>query len=283
MSSVLRSTSLLLVVLGTGCFSADPSRKLKDMPAGTGFTVRSLNNSGRTHNYGVFLPRDYSPSRKYPAIVFLHGIGESGNDGKKCTTVGIGPAIAKRNGDFPFVVVFPQNGFDWTSDESGKLVIDVLDDAKRQYSIDADRITLSGLSSGGKGTWVLGARYYDTWNALVPMGGYSATGSVRLLKDMPIWALHNSGDFVVSVGNTREMVDLLKAQGASNLHYTEYDAIGHNCWDAAYDSGELFEWLQQQRRSTRPRRALPSVHPRVEEERVMTGDNQIGNLVDFSH
>jgi predicted peptidase len=44
------------------------------------------------------------------------------------------------------------------------------------------------------------------------------------------------------------MVKRLKAAGA-NVHYKEYGTIGHNCWDAAYDEGELFAWLQKQRRA----------------------------------
>jgi len=223
------------------------------MPTGTGFTVHSLQSSGEDHKYNVFLPRDYSPAKKYPTIVFLHGIGESGGDGVKCTTVGIGPAIARRNGDFPFIVVFPQYGWDWTSEKAGKLVTDVLDDAERQYSIDPDCVALTGMSSGGEGTWVLGARYPDRWSALVPMAGASATSAVPQLakSKIPIWALHNSGDPIVFVGNTRDMVKRVKEAGGNVYQYKEYGAIGHNCWDAAYDQGDLFAWLQKQRRGAR--------------------------------
>ena len=247
--------SLLLPVMlfSVGCVQSNPAKRLKDMPQGTGFSVQSVTSGGATRNYSVFLPRDYSPSKRYPAIVFLHGIGESGNDGVKCTTVGIGPAIARRGGDFPFIVLFPQNGWNWTSDTSAQLVLDVLDDAGRKYSIDAERVALTGMSSGGEGTWVLGARYPERWSALVPMAGASSTKSVSALvsSGLPIWALHNSGDPLVMVGNTRDMVKRLKSAGAKEIHYTEYGTIGHNCWDAAYDKGELFTWLQKQRRSTR--------------------------------
>jgi predicted peptidase len=242
----------ILPIFLLGCFNSDPSRKLANMPAGTGFNVREVTNTTGKHKYGAFIPRDYTSAKKYPTIIFLHGIGESGNDGRKCTTVGIGPAIAKRNGDFPFIVLFPQNGWDWTSEESGQLVIDVLEDAQRQYAIDAERVSLSGLSSGGKGTWALGARFRDRFSALVPMGSYAYEDAVPKLKNMPVWALHNSGDFIVPVGGTRKMVKLLKEQG-DDVKYTEYGAVGHNCWDAAYDQGELFRWLQEQRR--RPRTA----------------------------
>lgn len=245
--------ALLLLPTCAGCFHADPGNKINSsMPPNTGFVVCTLKNQTGNHKYSIFIPRDYNPSKKYPSIIFLHGIGEAGSDGKKCTTVGIGPAIARRNGNFPFIVLFPQAGWDWTSKDSGELVIDVLHDAERSYSIDPDRVTLTGMSSGGLGTWVLGARYPKTWNALVPMGGYASYEDVDELvaARIPIWALHNGGDFFVNVGGTRGMVKKIKEAGGT-IRYTEYDSGGHNCWDKAYDEGELFAWLQQQRASAR--------------------------------
>lgn len=241
---------LLLLGIIAGCVHADPARRLRNMPAGTGFILRSLTNASGEHKYSVFIPRDYTPDRKYPAIVFLHGIGESGRDGKKCTTVGIGPAIARRNGDFPFIVLFPQNGWDWTTAESDRLVMDILNDAMKYYSIDPDRVSLTGLSSGGLGTWVLGARHPQQWSALVPMGSYPSYDDVPRLTGIPIWALHNSGDPIVPCGGTRQMYQRIR-QAGGNIRYTEFEAFGHNCWDKAYDQGELFAWLQRQTRATK--------------------------------
>jgi predicted peptidase len=220
------------------------------MPQGTGFILRESHGAAGTHKYTVFVPRDYSPSTRYPTLVFLHGIGEAGSDGQKCTSVGIGPAIAKRNGSFPFIVVFPQTGWDWTSETSEKIMLDALADAKKNYSIDDTRVAVTGMSSGGKGAWVLGARHPEIFAALVPMGGFAAYDEVPRLTRTPIWALHNSGDFIVPVGGTREMVKRIKAAGNPNLKYTEFQTGGHNCWDEAYDAGELFTWLQAQRRRT---------------------------------
>lgn len=250
MANALRLSAIGLLVFVVGCFNANPAKQLSTMPPGTGFIVRESNGPAGRKKYSIFVPRDYTPAKKYPAIVFLHGIGESGSDGVKCTTVGIGPAIARRDGNFPFIVIFPQTGFDWTSESSEQIMLDALADAKKAFSIDEDRVSLSGMSSGGKGTWVLGARHPELFSALVPMGGYSATEEVPRLTRIPIWSLHNSGDFVVGVGNSREMDRLIKEAGG-HPRYTEYQSGGHNCWDAAYDSGELFSWLQTQRRLVR--------------------------------
>lgn len=252
MASVLRITPIFLLLMVTGCFSANPAKSLTNMPPNTGFTVRASTGAAGVHKYSVFIPRDYTPSKQYPTIVFLHGIGESGSDGIGSTKVGLGPRIAKLNGNFPFIAIFPQTGWDWTSKESDDIMMDAIKDVQSAYSVDKDRISVTGMSSGGKGVWALGSRHLDTFAALVPMGGYAYDDAIEPLAKsrIPIWALHNSGDFIVPVGGTRKMNKEISAKGG-NIKYQEFDAVGHNCWDAAYDSGDLFTWLQNQRKSAR--------------------------------
>lgn len=242
-----------MLIVAAGCGGGpNPQNMLTSMPTGTGFIVRTSNGAAGQKKYNIFIPRDYNPARQYPAVVFLHGIGEAGSDGVRCTTVGIGPAIGRRNGSFPFIVIFPQTGSDWTSSQSENIMLDAIRDARANYSIDPARISLTGMSSGGKGTWVLGARHPEIFAALVPMGGFSAPNEVPRLTKIPIWALHNSDDWVVGVGNTRDMIRRLQEAGG-NPKYTIYEnsGNGHNCWDQAYDEGALFTWMLAQRLATR--------------------------------
>ena len=51
-------------------------------------------------------------------------ISVQGDDGIAPCTVGLGPEIARRKGDFPFIVVFPQTGGNWCTDESEKIMLD---------------------------------------------------------------------------------------------------------------------------------------------------------------
>jgi predicted peptidase len=249
MARFLRISALVALLLSVGCMNANPADKLAGMPAGTGFIVRESEGAAGKNKYSVFIPRDYkADGTKWPTIVFLHGVGEAGSDGVGCTTVGIGPAIANRNGKFDFIVIFPQTGWDWTGQRSENLMLDALKDAQKHYSIDADRVSLTGMSSGGKGTWVLGARHPEIFSALVPMGGFSAVEEAPRLTRIPIWALHNDGDGIVGVGNTREMLRKIEEAGGKPRS-TIYQAGGHNCWDAAYDEGALFTWLKAQRRA----------------------------------
>ena len=38
------------------------------------------------------------------------------------------------------------------------------------------------------------------------------------------------------------MNEAMKALGGE-VRYTEYPGVGHNCWDRAYATEELFTWL----------------------------------------
>ena len=46
----------------------------------------------------------------------------------------------------------------------------------------------------------------------------------------------------MKVEKSREMIDALKKAGASP-RYSEYEKVGHNSWDRAYATAELYEWF----------------------------------------
>ncbi|RUA08633.1 MAG: alpha/beta hydrolase [Flavobacteriia bacterium] len=62
-------------------------------------------------------------------------------------------------------------GFAW--EDWGRLdALEVLNDAKRIYKPDENRIYLTGHSMGGHGTWYLGATYPDKFASIAPCAGY---------------------------------------------------------------------------------------------------------------
>jgi predicted peptidase len=238
--------TLALPIFG-GC-NADPSGPVDaKAPRGTGFVDEQVTVDGNAHKFAVFVPFNYSASSRYPTIVFLHGLGETGSDGHKNLTVGLGPEIAKQADNFPFIVIFPQTGGNWGGQVHDDLVMAAIQQTESKYAVDPDRIVLTGLSTGGYGTWAIGARHNDLFAALVPMCAYDDYADVSRLVHMPIWVFHNSADPFVSSGGSREMVKRLKAQGG-DARITVYDAFGHDCWTQAYADPELFPWIAAQRR-----------------------------------
>ena len=74
----------------------------------TGFLDRSITVSGKSYHYQVYVPADYASKPTWPAILFLHGAGERGDDGLLQTNVGLAPAIRQNPARYPAIVVFPQ-------------------------------------------------------------------------------------------------------------------------------------------------------------------------------
>jgi predicted peptidase len=247
---------LLLALALTGCGHLDMDAANAAAPKGTGFMIKQITVDGSTRNYGLFVPHNYKPGTPTPAIVFLHGVLQAGSDGRSQMSQGLGPNIARNPEHFPCFAIFPQSGGDWTGDARDRLAIAVLDEVCKHYTIDPDRISLTGLSNGGYGTWHIGGNHPERFSALVPVSGASDYDAVSKLAaaHMPIWCFHNSGDFLILSSNTRAMNERLTAAGA-NVKYTEFDAMGHECWDQVYGDDSVIQWMLTQRRSGAPTRA----------------------------
>lgn len=229
-----------------------PVEVVNDNSGANGFVSRGfMLSNGDESRYVVFLPRGYDQSHRYPAIVFLHGAGAQGTDGRRQLTA-FAPSINRRKDSFPFIVVFPQApSGDWHPETGqGDLAMAVLDDVMRVYSVDPDRVALTGVSMGGEGTWSLAAAYPDRWSAIVPLCGSGDPTIVERFAHIPCWCFQGGADRSTYPERSRAMVRGLRIAGGQPI-YTEYPGVGHNCWDRAYDSEDLFEWLITQRRSSR--------------------------------
>src|SRR6266699_2954221 len=108
--------------------------------AAAAFVARTVTVDGKPRKYQVWVPAAYDASRKWPAILFLHGSGERGSDGEKQTTVGLGAALRNGKVDVPAIVIFPQcpEHERWVG-KAEKLAIAALDQTEREYSIDRNR------------------------------------------------------------------------------------------------------------------------------------------------
>ena len=225
------------------------------------FVMRTVKVDGVVHCYQVWIPPNYDPSRKWPAILFLHGAGERGDEGEMQTMVGLGPALHEGRVDVPAIIVFPQCPPDerWAG-KAWRIAIEALDQAEREWSIDRRRVSLTGISMGGAGVWFLVAKYPKRWSAIAPVCGYvhkppslpdaesptteSFADFAQHLPPIPIWIFHGSDDPVVPVGESRGMADVLGANAA----YTEFSNVGHNAWDPAYRTTDVVSWLLKQKR-----------------------------------
>lgn len=230
----------------------------------TGFLKKAFKNADGTESpYIVYVPPEYDGATPMPVILFLHGSGETKGGRKQPMDVGIGPYIPmRRNVPVKAIVVIPQSEKrTWMADsEDGKRAVAILDEVVKQYKTDPNRTYLTGLSMGGYGAWSLAAAYPQRWAAVVPVcGGVGGRGdttekvaeavktTAEKIKDIPCWVWHGDQDRAVPVQKSREMVEALKGAGGKP-RYTELEGVGHESWDAAYASNDLYSWLLAQKK-----------------------------------
>lgn len=219
----------------------------------------------------ILSPIHFSPQKKYPLVVFLHGSGERGNDNESQLKWGgslfLDSAYREK---FPAIVVFPQCPADssWSTrvrpapgdtvkfrfpmhlppTRPMQLLMAFIDTLVNSGVVDAKRIYVGGLSMGGFGTFEILWRKPGFFAAAFPICGGGNPQSAKLYgKNFPIWIFHGIDDDVVPVKNSRLMEEALKAAGAK-IRYTEYPGVKHDSWINAFAEPDLLPWLFSQKK-----------------------------------
>ena len=73
---------------------------------------------------------------------------------------------------------------------------------------------------------------------------------LKRIAHIPAWVFHGGKDPAVPLENSKKMVEALKKAGG-DPKLTIYPEAGHDSWTQAYNTPELYEWLLQQKRTTK--------------------------------
>jgi predicted peptidase len=204
---------------------------------------------GQTVKYLLYLPKDYESNQaKVPLMLFLHGRGES--DGPLSLVKKWGPPrMLERGEHLPCIVVSPQcppSPESWQNARQQSALLALLEHVTKTYRVDEDRIVLTGLSMGGYGSWRLAADHPEKFAAVVPICGAGNPKDADNLRSLPIWVWHGTEDRAVPFARSVELVEAIKKAGSTTILFTSLENIGHNSWEAAYASPELYDWLSKQ-------------------------------------
>ena len=199
--------------------------------------------------YRLFIPAGYDPTKKYPVVLFLHGLGEAGTDNiKQLNNNGNGSLVfvsAANQAAHPCFMIAPQSASGWWSGTGAQ--IDILLKIQAKYSIDLDRNYITGLSAGGMGTWGSLIAHPTMFAAAVPCSGNADNSKASLLTSIPIWDFHCADDPTVSVAGSDQIISAIRAAGGNPI-YTRYAVGGHSAWVPAYASPNTVSWVMAQRR-----------------------------------
>lgn len=214
------------------------------------------NAKNETLPYRLFVPQNYDRKKKYPLVVYLHGGGGVGDDNLKQIQGGNGYLIdfftqAESQTPYPAFVVAPQSAGDgWiesalthpNSTRQLKLVVELIDELRRTYSIDGSRLYVAGQSLGGFGAFAIVSEFPKLFAAGVPLCGGADESKVLSIIKTPLWVFHGEKDEAVPVESSRRIVAAIKKAGG-NVKYTEYAGDGHNIWPKVVKEPELLSWL----------------------------------------
>jgi len=244
---IVKSTIVLTMLLVAGGCVTHQKNSPVPTPVVTGLSSKTMTVGGQELKYGVYVPSDYDAKKKWPLIIFLHGMGERGSDGVLQTQVGIGPAIQKNPERFPCIVVMPQCPKTSVWNDRHDIIAETIARSLADYNVDKSRIVLTGLSMGGYGTWSYGAAHVNTFAALLPVCGGGKPEDAPTLAKVPIRVYHGGADSVVRPELSRAMFDAIKKAGG-DIEYTEYAGVDHNSWDLTYGDPQVIEWMLAQKK-----------------------------------
>ena len=113
----------------------------------------------------------------------------------------------------PAVVVFPQARETWATGSADiKAALAALSDVMTDYATDPERVMLTGLSMGGRGSWELAATHPEMFVAAVPICGPGRPDQAPQIKGLPVWSFCGDADRDTTVLNLRTMIETLKRE-----------------------------------------------------------------------
>jgi predicted peptidase len=221
----------------------------------------------------VYQPAPIADESAPGLMLFLHGMGESGVDGRAHLGVGLPPAIRRNPERWPFVVLCPQKPTreeEW--EDSDTALMALLDRAIDEHDIDPRRVGIAGLSQGGHGTWEIARRHPDRFQLVAPICGYpaaprrgwanfdsqvdwtldqaraAAANVAQALHDKSIWVAHGAKDPIVPVAFADAVVEALRARGA-DPRYDRLAGVTHDSWSVTYAKAEYSAWFRDELRA----------------------------------
>lgn len=197
-------------------------------------------------NFEVFTPDNFCEN--LPMIVFLHGAGERGTVIEHLARHAI-PKMIENGAEIPAVVLCPQcpGNVVW-----GNIPFEVeklIKFAASKYNVNRAKISLTGGSMGGFGTWDIGMTLTDIFCALAPIAGGGLSWRTPNVKNIPVHAYHGEKDEAVPLIYAKLMTEALKSCGG-DAELTVLGGYGHNDGiNTAYEKYGVIDWLLSKKRT----------------------------------
>lgn len=226
-----------------------------------------------TIGYRLMPPLNYDQTRSYPLVVCLAGATARGDDNVS-QVVGAWAAHVlaqpENREKYPCFVLVPQcprvSNWGYSVPDSvmaswqkpgrspipegiASAVFSLIDELSGEFSINDDRIYVTGHAMGGYGAWHFIITRPDLFAAAVPVAAGADANLAAAILHVPVWAFHGEDDGAVPIAYSRDIIEAMRKAGA-NPRYTVFPGARHLVWPLAYDDPELLDWIFAQKRSS---------------------------------
>ncbi|MEP6749701.1 MAG: hypothetical protein ABJB86_18330, partial [Bacteroidota bacterium] len=211
-------------------------------------------------------PNNYDPAKKYPMVLFLHGAGEAASLAKAHNATPAGGTINRENQDQLYwgaqlfeqrmnnnewngFLLFPQltvGSSEWDGTHTIPPVNNILDTLTKYNGLDADRVTVMGLSAGGIGCF----RYAESFPARIasivascPENISSQVGIVSAFFQLPVWLGAGGVDGAPNTPNPTPS-DIISFRNSftnpgGNMYLDYYPIQGHVMWSIQWAKTDI--------------------------------------------
>jgi len=183
-------------------------------------------SSDATQSFALYLPKDYSTSKKFPVIIFFdpHGSG--------AYPVGLFKSLADKFGFILMGSNDSKNGVQF--DQSNVIAANLINEASSRFSVDAKRISFAGFSGGSK-VAQMGASVHPELLSLIYCG---ASLPIEKLQQLPP-ALGFAG---VRDMNYTEVIASGAALDAKKATHCIIEWKGKHEWPDSLSFEDAFYW-----------------------------------------
>ncbi len=248
----------LALNLLTSCGTGSPdnvSRQTDSLKteASSSFEAFSLTvESGQRFDYFLYTPEE--AKENLPLILYLHGgsgkpESEEGDLNLLVAGDGLPKFVQEERVEANAYIAFPQlpYGKKGWSDVKASL-LEFVSELSERLNIDSERISITGHSMGGKGTWDIALSYPELFYKVSPLSGNVTTSetNLRKLMDKPVWAFVGEEDTIVDPQSSIDFIaSLSKINNQAKI--TIIEGYGHFDVPNVYLSNEynLLSWLTE--------------------------------------
>lgn len=229
------------------------SASLLSVEAGESSSFKAMSlevESGQRFDYYLYTPKQ--AKENMPLILYLHGgsgkaESEEGDLGLLVEGEGLPKFVQDKRVEAEAYIAFPQLPYGkkgWSDVEAP--LLEFVHELSSKLKINTEKISITGHSMGGKGTWDIALSFPDAFYKVSPLSGNvsNSESNLQKLKDKPVWAFVGEKDTIV---DPQSSIDFIASLSEINpqAKITIIEGYGHFDVPNVYLSSEynLLSWL----------------------------------------